>query len=62
MADGADLIIVQMSLELGKPVRVIRGCGLDSKYAPRSGFVVENSVNGAVNSRSLGTAMTAFTK
>jgi len=60
--DGADLIIAQVSRELGKPVRVIRGCALNSKYAPRSGFVVGNGFNGALSSRSLGTAMTAFTK
>jgi len=59
---GAQLTISQISYELGKPVRVLRGHKLPSKYAPIEGFVVGNVVDGAVNSLSLDIVMTAFTK
>ena len=59
---GTYLTIFQVSSQLGKPVRVIRGYNLKSKYAPRSGFVVGDTTEGAVNSCSLDTAMTVFTK
>ena len=63
LADGKDLIIVQMSRELGRPVRVIRGHQLNSKYAPWEGFVTDNSPPmNAVNSHSPGTATTVFTE
>lgn len=48
-ADCADLITVQVSCHRGKPVRVIRGFNLNSRHAPPEGFVVRNTVNGAVS-------------
>ena len=59
---GASLIILQTSYRLGKPVRVIRGHNLNSKYSPHEGFVVVNSYSGITGSHLLGTAMTAFTR
>ena len=38
-AEGTHSTLSQVSCELGKPVRVIRGHGLKSKYAPSEGFV-----------------------
>jgi len=59
---NAWLTVQQMSHQLGKLVRVIRGSQLPSKYAPAHGFVMDNAIDGAANSLSLGTAMTAFIK
>ena len=44
LAGGTDLTIVQLSFELGKPVRVIRGHQLNSRYAPWEGFVIDSSL------------------
>lgn len=49
LAGGTDLIIVQLSYKLGKPVRVIRGHQLNSRYAPWEGFVIDNSLPMGVN-------------
>jgi E3 ubiquitin-protein ligase UHRF1 len=38
LANGACLTVLQISWELGKPVRVIRGHDLGSKYAPQAGY------------------------
>ena len=43
LAGGTDLTIVQVSFNLSKPVRVIRGHQLNSRYAPWEGFVTDNS-------------------
>jgi hypothetical protein len=45
-AENSYLTTLQVSKKLGKPVRVIRGHALRSKYAPLSGFVVGNTTNG----------------
>lgn len=61
--NGTDLTIAQVSCELKKPVRVIRGHQLNSKYAPAEGYVASNSPPmDTVNSHSPGTATTVFTE
>jgi len=62
LVDGAYLTTLQMSYRLAKPVRVIRGSNLSSRYAPYEGFVICYTTNSAVNLYSLGTAMTVFIK
>lgn len=62
LVDGAYLTTLQISYELGKPVRVIRGSNLNSRYAPYEGFVICRTTDGPGNLYSLGTAMTVFTK
>jgi len=42
LADDTGLNIVQVSFQRNRPVRVIRGHQLNSKYAPWDGFVTDN--------------------
>ena len=60
LADGACLTVSQISCQRGRPVRVIRGSNLDSKYAPLNGYVVCNTVYNTVDSYFPDTAMTVF--